>query len=629
MNNNTSFAKQLIIYLILALVIGFLFISLAITNSLKHFIENNAYNQAKIIASNVLIIFEREISRIEGIPQNVTDMQGKLDYENISELPVRILKSHPSLIGSSIHYDTRNPAVAHIPHVTAFRSEDGRIHFTPPAMHCDFHRPDSSRIIRRSPNAGYWIYSAVNTTRTIAYCQPIYNEKQQACGVLKIDFPLKTITDIICSYKLFQSGNLFITDSQGHYIFHPDSKVLKTQTIMTHFSEGHSEKITRKILRGESGATCIYLDQTKHYLYYTPIDLMGWRLGIICPYSNILHSSAKLYYLLFIILGLGLFFLFIGIINIVRRLSSPLDELAFFARRLAEGQFNIELPTPKCSKEIQELYDSFHYLQLNLNNYIERLKMTTAEKEQLNSEMRLARRIQQRFLPKSITLPSHIQLAAELRQCREVGGDLYEFFLIGRLLYFAIGDVSGKGTPAALYMASICKLFHYVASHYPSTAAICNIINKHMCDDGEDDMYVTMFLGILDIDTGTMTFTNAGHPYPIIIHENGETGFLDKYPDVPIGVLEDHIFNEHTYTFPENTTLLFYTDGITEAENVFGQFYGQEKMIRSIRSDIEKTPTVLIESILKDICRHIDKGKQSDDLTLLAIHYTDPTQANS
>ena len=88
MNNNTSFAKQLIIYLILALVIGFLFISLAITNSLKHFIENNAYNQAKIIASNVLIIFEREISRIEGIPQNVTDMQGKLDYENISELPV-------------------------------------------------------------------------------------------------------------------------------------------------------------------------------------------------------------------------------------------------------------------------------------------------------------------------------------------------------------------------------------------------------------------------------------------------------------------------------------------------------------------------------------------------------------
>ena len=150
-----------------------------------------------------------------------------------------------------------------------------------------------------------------------------------------------------------------------------------------------------------------------------------------------------------------------------------------------------------------------------------------------------------------------------------------------------------------------------------------------MCDDGEEDMYVTMFLGILDIDTGTMTFTNAGHPYPIIIHENGETGFLDKYPDVPIGVLEDHIFNEHTYTFPENTTLLFYTDGITEAENVFGQFYGQEKMIRSIRSDIEKTPTVLIESILKDICRHIDKGKQSDDLTLLAIHYTDPTQANS
>lgn len=164
-------------------------------------------------------------------------------------------------------------------------------------------------------------------------------------------------------------------------------------------------------------------------------------------------------------------------------------------------------------------------------NYIERLKITTAEKEQYNSEMRLARRIQQRFLPRPILLPPNIELAADLRQCREVGGDFYEYFQLGNQLYFAIGDVAGKGTPAALYMASISKLFCYIASNNTSTAQICNLINKHMCDDADDDIYTTIFIGIIDINTGIMTFTNAGHPYPLIIHHNGQTSFLNKYPD--------------------------------------------------------------------------------------------------
>ena len=207
---------------------------------------------------------------------------------------------------------------------------------------------------------------------------------------------------------------------------------------------------------------------------------MDWQIGIICPYNEILYSSGKLYFMLFLSMGLGLLCLFIGIVNIVKRLSSPLLELAYSTRRVAEGQFDIVLPTPKSCKEIYDLYDSFHYLQQNLVNYIERLKITTAEKEQYNSEMRLARRIQQRFLPRPILLPPNIELAADLRQCREVGGDFYEYFQLGNQLYFAIGDVAGKGTPAALYMASISKLFRYIASNNTSTAQICNLINKHL-----------------------------------------------------------------------------------------------------------------------------------------------------
>lgn len=120
--------------------------------------------------------------------------------------------------------------------------------------------------------------------------------------------------------------------------------------------------------------------------------------------------------------------------------------MAYSARQIADGKFNAEIPQSKSSNEIKELYDSFRYMQHSIINYIEKLKISTAEKEQRNSEMLLARKIQQRFLSPSVSLPSNIQLAAELRQSQEVGGDLYEFLYLDNRLYFAIGDVSGKGT---------------------------------------------------------------------------------------------------------------------------------------------------------------------------------------
>lgn len=142
-----------------------------------------------------------------------------------------------------------------------------------------------------------------------------------------------------------------------------------------------------------------------------------------------------------------------------------------------------------------------------------------------------------------------------------------------------------------------------------------------MCEDTEDDMYITMFIGILDINTGILTYTNAGHPYPLVIHGNGATNFLNKYPDVPIGILENQSFTQHTYTFPKNTALLFYTDGITDAENPAGQFYGKERMVKCVESMASASPHQIIQAILEDIRKHMYTRQQTDDLTLLLIRY--------
>ena len=377
-SQNISFSKQLIIYLILVLFVVFFLISLALVNSLEQFINNNAYSQAKAIANNALIIFEREIARIESIPQNVTDMQGELNYKNIPDLPIRILRSYKTLIGSSVHYDLKNPEVADFIHINAYRTADEKIHFTQPDPSCNYCHPDSAKIIKSAPNNGYWIYSEVNHCKTIALCHLIHNSQHQPCGILKVDFPLKNLNALIGSDKLFRSGNLFVVDREGNYIAHPAPSPSGEQNLISHLTGPKASFIHRSISRGETCATTVELDKQKHYLYYTPFSPMDWQIGIICPYNEILYSSGKLYFMLFLSMGLGLLCLFIGIVNIVKRLSSPLLELAYSTRRVAEGQFDIVLPTPKSCKEIYDLYDSFHYLQQNLVNYIERLKITTA-----------------------------------------------------------------------------------------------------------------------------------------------------------------------------------------------------------------------------------------------------------
>lgn len=136
-------------------------------------------------------------------------------------------------------------------------------------------------------------------------------------------------------------------------------------------------------------------------------------------------------------------------------------------------------------------------------------------------------------------------------------------------------------------------------------------------------MYLTLFLGILDFRTGVLTYTNAGHPYPLILNADGTTGSFTQYPDIPVGVMDDFHFSEHTYTFPANSSLLFYTDGITDAENPDGQFFGKEKLIKCVERVATDSPRQIIQTILEDITKHMDSCKQTDDLTLLLIRFAD------
>ncbi|MDE5612902.1 MAG: SpoIIE family protein phosphatase [Odoribacter sp.] len=586
----SHFSRQLIFYLFLVLVSVFGLILWILTHSVNHFISNNAYTQTQIFAENIPVVFEKEILHIESIPDNIIKTSECHNWDCLSDLPERLLIRYPQLIGCSLHGNLSDPDTTAHRHLVAIRENDGKIK-SGESRYCLFRPPTQRQIIRQS-ECGCWIYSTIRQERTLAFCYPLYDTNSQPTGFLKLDFPQKAITDLICNGVPEQYGKLFILDSSGNYLVSPS----------------HPQNLPE-------------FPHTPYFIHYAPIPCLNWQLGIECPSCPVLNACHQLHWIVLVCLGGGLLFLFIGIANIVRRHSSPLKQLTYAAHRIAEGDFDTPIPSLKYSYEINELCNAFRYLQHNLTDYIEKLKISATEKEQRNSEMKLAQRIQQRFLPHNIALPPHIQLAAELRQSREVGGDLYEFFLQDDRLYFAIGDVSGKGIPAALYMVSVSRLLRYVACSQTSTAPICDIINKHLCEDDEDDMYLTLFLGILDLRTGVLTYTNAGHPYPLILNADGTTCSFTQYPDIPIGILDNYHFTEHTYTFPANSSLLFYTDGITDAENPDGQFFGKEKLIKCVERVATDSPRQIIQAILEDISKHMDSCKQTDDLTLLLIRF--------
>lgn len=611
--NSKSVTRKLVLSLLSTLFITFCLLSISIYFSSKKYIHDNAFNNAANISVNIIRTLDRRIIGVEQIPQTLYNFLGPYNFTMLQTLPSRILSSYTYLDECFISLDSSSHTPSHI-HAVRVSQDSISCH----KNSCQIFTP-STYIFRKNQDGSCWAFLDRNKKQRICYCTPLSPNNKGIKGTLGFIFPTDRFIDFAADIKLYNSGHIFLTDFDGETIFSPDHA--HSDNIHSYFRHSGNPKNINAFLNGKTGSTTILKDNRKHFLFYTPVSHLNWRLGILCPYDEILITSNKFYGLLLVICGFAMLLLIIMTFRIAKQISKPLKLFTGYARKIKNGQQDARIMAIDSNDEFGELRDAFRYLQQNMNNYAEKLKLSRDDNEKMQTEIRLAQKLQQRFLPRPVQLPDNIELKGELRQSKSVGGDLYEYFLIDNLLYFAIGDVSGKGIPAALYMASVVKLFRYVASRQTSTAAICNTINTYMSDNSDDDMYVTMFVGIMDINTGEITFTNAGQPEPLIIHPNQQIGQLKYYSDSPIGILENYSYSEYKYTMENGSQLLLYTDGITDAEDKFSQFYGKNKLINSIRKSPTLHPEDIINTILQDLHKHVNEAELSDDFTVLSILY--------
>lgn len=257
--------------------------------------------------------------------------------------------------------------------------------------------------------------------------------------------------------------------------------------------------------------------------------------------------------------------------------------------------------------------------------FIKKAQMEHSQLESIQNDLHVAQEIQQTILPK--TFPpfpeiTSFDLYAYMSAAKYVGGDFYDFFKIDQdRLGFVIADVSGKGVSAAIFMAISRTVIRAIALTENSAAMCMQRSNTILCQESVNDMFVTVFYGILNIHTGVITYSNAGHNPPILMKKNQSASFVPTTNDLILGAIDDTIFHEKQITLSPGDNLLLYTDGVTEAMNSQHELYTEQRLLETCRKLTGKIPKEIVEQITETVGEFVVGAIQSDDITLLSINY--------
>ena len=416
------------------------------------------------------------------------------------------------------------------------------------------------------------------------YSYPICDRDGHFIAICGIDLSLTWLGDTLNTRHMYPSSfNLFMTES-GNLIAAPNKDSVSVERVNRVVSMINDSTVARSLTDNQRSTEIAFTEDNgdQGYIYYAHMsDDPHWLVAVVCYDDEVYGSLAKMRRHILLLMVAG--FLLLGLI-IIRTIRNML-----------------------------------------------RLKQAEIKEERINSELRVAKEIQLQMLPKQFPpYPNRkdIDIFGSLVTAREVGGDLFDFFLRDEKLFFCIGDVSGKGTPSAMLMAVTHALFRSASAHENNPARIMQALNEASCQGNDSNMFVTMFIGVLDLPTGHLRYCNAGHDAPFILSHEALNAVECK-PHLPIGVFEDIKYNQQECQLEPGSTLFLYTDGLTEAKNSLRELFGLPRTKNALASCSQPlAPKEILEVVSEAVQQFVGDAEQSDDLTMLAIRYT-PTAFES
>ena len=470
---------------------------------------------------------------------------------------------------------------------------------------------------------------ATNTSEMVtSYCQTFTDKQGQMIGVINISLSLNWLSQTISAIKPYPNSYSIMIGRGGTYFVHPDTTKITRQTIFTQTLEQPDTALTAlgyAMQHGEEGVKRMNIGGMDSYVFYKPLGQTGCSMAIVCPESDIFSGFDRLRRTIMAIVTVGLLLMLYFFIRIITRELKPLRRLAKEAETIASGQFDTQLPDFQRTDEIGQLSHSFGNMQQSLVKYIDELKNTTAQKASIESDLRIASGIQMGMLPEKFPTRDDrddVQLYASLTPAKEVGGDLFDFYFRDEKLFFCIGDVSGKGVPASLFMAVTRSTFRTVSAHESTPDRIVTIMNKTIADMNKNHMFVTLFVGVLDLPTGRLRYCNAGHDAPLLV--GAGVGELPCDSNIPVGFMPTWKYSLQEAQIFTGTTIFLFTDGLTEAmdaENAQFQMKRVNDVANRALAKQQQEPRQLISQMTEAVHQFVGDAEQSDDLTMMAIQY--------
>jgi sigma-B regulation protein RsbU (phosphoserine phosphatase) len=604
----------------------------------RHRLEQDIQNKTQFLVEGAARQVDAHLGPLQGTVRGVADaleaQQGSFTFSEIRAMQTSILQKNPGILGMAVAFDPGMAPEGWQEYAAwAFREGD-RLFYEDLSGEAFMHTLEDWFMLPKYLDKPVWSepYDWEGLLM-VTYSVPFYRideqGKRQFVGVVTCDLSLEFLNQLLSDLPLNQNDYAMLMSRNGTFVAHPDETVVLNESMFSLAQDRvfpEMRRIGQSMVSGETGIADFtsFVTRELSWLAYTPLDSSDWIMAVMVSRKEMQQAILRLSRRQLTIGVVGMWLLFFAIAVIARSITRPIKRLEVAADALAAGNMEATLPVPRGNDEVARLTHSFTVMRDNLLKYMADLEETTAARERMHSELRIAHDIQMSLVPKTFPpIPSRndLDLFAALEPAREVGGDFYDFFALDeKRLVLAIGDVSGKGVPAALFMAVTRSFLRSAFRSETDTSAVLNHVNRELVEGNESCMFVTLFCAVLDLDAERLEYVNAGHNPPLIRYPNGKTEWVSE-PKGPIaGVMEEMDYPSGQISLPEGAILLFYTDGVTEAMDEAQALYGEERLETWFRGiDPDMSCQALTGAMLEEIRAFAGNAEQSDDITLLMV----------
>ena len=553
-------------------------------------------------------------------------------FSNLEIVCKALYRSNSSI--SSIYFGTENGLFYKYSSDTSYERYNHRL------------RPWYTDALKSNSDSPVWqsTYLSKSTGKWCITCSKVVKTSGgKVLGVCAADMYLDDISEYVTHSSIGKTGYNFVVDAEGNIVIHPEySSFASDMGIKESYS-----KLIQKMLTEKIGVSTAEINGKKYYASYSPLPTNNWRLATLIEEDealkpvNTLHRLTEIsanrsdialskdflnvifqFAVMIIILLVLIYFI---CTKLSSSISKPIVKLSKEAKNIGNGNFSLNIST-QSTDEIGELAVSFSTMARNLKLYTENLARTTAEKEKIHSELMIAKKIQTSMLPYIFpAFPDRedLDIYALMDPAREIGGDFYDFFFVDKYhLALVIADVYGKGISAALFMVIAKILINNQLQNGDSPSQVLKIVNERLCENNEAGMFVTCFVGVMNINTGKLIYSNAGHNPPLLYKKLENVCIpITKPHGFVLGGMKDVKYTQNEIYLYPGDILFLYTDGVTEAENTDGKLFSQVKLEEMILSSASMNLEIrdLVTDLRSKIKEFAGKAERSDDITMLAF----------